>query len=166
MRRRSPSLNTQSKTRLRIGNASFVLRNDRPTQAMKHSIPFSRSGFLCLRFAWLVLVAGIVVSGCVSKNSRQGVENKWRSETAPVFKQGVSTEHDVLASLGPPSQLINLGSQTVFYYLQEQKQTRSLILVLYNQTREQITYDRAIFFFDQQGHLTDFATSDEKTPAK
>lgn len=106
----------------------------------------------------------IVIMGgaCVSKNSRQGVENRWRADTAPVFKQGQSTEHDVLAALGPPSQLINLGQKTVFYYLQEQKQTRSLILILYNQTREKITYDRAIFFFDQQGHLTDFATSDEK----
>lgn len=105
----------------------------------------------------------IVTGGCVSKNSRQGVENRWRAETAPVFKQGESTEHDVLAALGPPSQLINLGQKTVFYYLQEQKQTRSLILILYNQTREKITYDRAIFFFDQQGRLTEFATSDEKS---
>jgi hypothetical protein len=72
----------------------------------------------------------------------------------------------VLAALGPPSQLINLGNKTIFYYLQEQKQTRTLILILYNQTREKITYDRAIFFFDEQGRLTDFATSDEKNPTK
>lgn len=117
---------------------------------------------------WLyaVSLSLILASGCVSKNSRQGVENRWRSESAPVFKQGETKEHDVLAALGPPSQLINLGNQTVFYYLQEQKQTRSLILILYNQTREKISYDRAIFFFDQQGRLSDFATSDEKNPTK
>ena len=71
----------------------------------------------------------------------------------------------MLAALGPPSQLINLGNRTVFYYLQEQKKTRTAILILYNQTREKITYDRAIFFFDPQGRLTDFATSDEKIPS-
>jgi hypothetical protein len=117
-------------------------------------------------FFCLLLVPPILFAGCVSKNSRQGVENRWRAGTAPVFKQGETTEHDVLAALGPPSQLINLGNQTVLYYLQEQKQTRSLILILYNQTRENITYDRAIFFFDQQGRLTDFAMSDEKDKAK
>ena len=79
---------------------------------------------------------------------------------APVFKQGETTQHDVLAALGPPSQLINLGNRTVYYYLQEQKQVRSVILILYNQTREEITYDRAIFFFDPTGHLTDFSISD------
>ena len=104
------------------------------------------------------------LAGCVSKNSKQGVENRWRGESVPVFKTGETTEHDVLAALGPPSQLINLGNQTVFYYLQEQKQTRSAILIVYNQTREKITYDRAIFFFDPQGRLADFALSDEKIP--
>jgi len=108
-------------------------------------------------FLLLIWPAG---SGCVSKNARQGVESRWRSVPAPVFKQGETTQHDVLVALGPPSQLINLGDRTVYYYLQEQKRVRSVILILYNQTREEITYDRAIFFFDQQGHLTDFSISD------
>jgi hypothetical protein len=129
---------------------------------MKDPIPCPASTLTAI-VVGLLLTLVVVSGGCVSKNSRQGVENRWRSETAPVFKQGESTEHDVLAALGPPSQLINLGEKTVFYYLQEQKQTRSIILILYNQTREKITYDRAIFFFDQQGRLTEFATSDEKS---
>ena len=108
---------------------------------------------------FLLLPLLALSGGCVSKNARQGVETRWRGNDAPTFKQGESTEHDVLAALGPPSQLVNLGNQTVFYYLQEQKKTRSAILILYNQTREKITYDRAIFFFDQQGRLADFSTS-------
>jgi hypothetical protein len=109
---------------------------------------------------FLSLLMWTASSGCVSKNARQGVESRWRSVPAPVFKQGETTQHDVLVALGPPSQLINLGDRTVYYYLQEQKKVRSAILILYNQTREEITYDRAIFFFDQQGHLTDFSISD------
>src|SRR3974390_3140280 len=122
-------------------------------------------GGTTLRLVWLVLFC-VVVSGCVSKNARQGVENRWRSEITPELKQGKTTQHEVLAALGPPSQLLKVGNQTVFYYLQEQKQGRSIILILYNQTREKITYDRAIFFFDDQGRLTDFSTSEEKIPNK
>jgi hypothetical protein len=128
---------------------------------MKQSLVFRGMG-PALRFTCLVLGSLIAVGGCVSKNAQQGVETQWRGEKAPVFKQGETTEHDVLAALGPPSQLINLGNKTVFYYLQEQKRTRSLILILYNQTREKISYDRAIFFFDTQGRLTDFSTSNEQ----
>lgn len=124
------------------------------------------SRLLIWTFPCLLILLGCASFGCVSKNSRQGVENHWRGQDATVFKQGETTEHDVLAALGPPSQLINLGNRTVFYYLQEQKQARSLILILYNQTRERISYDRAIFFFDQQGRLSDFSTSNEKTPDK
>ena len=114
----------------------------------------------------LLLLSLVVTGGCVSKNAQQGVENHWRGENVPVFKIRETTEHDVLAALGPPSQLINLGNRTVFYYLQEQKKTRTAILIIYNQTREKITYDRAIFFFDQQGKLTDFSTSDENAAHK
>jgi hypothetical protein len=146
--------------RMRLPHSPFA------REFMKHPVLFPWTTFAGTAVCLLLLISIVGSNGCVSKNSRQGVENRWRAETAPVFKQGETTEHDVLAALGPPSQLINLGNKTVFYYLQEQKQTRSLILVLYNQTREKITYDRAIFFFDHQGRLSEFATSDEKNPIK
>lgn len=123
-------------------------------------------GPLAFSLLSLFLLSLVVTGGCVSKNAQQGVENRWRGENVPVFKIGETAEHDVLTALGPPSQLINLGNRTVFYYLQEQKKTRTAILIIYNQTREKITYDRAIFFFNQQGKLTDFSTSDEKTAQK
>jgi len=111
---------------------------------------------------WLSLL--LITAGCISKSSTQGVENLWRAEPAPVFERGKTTEHDVLSALGPPSQVITSGSRTVFYYLLESKRSRGAILIIYNQTVERITYDRAIFFFDAQGRLADFATSNEKVP--
>jgi outer membrane protein assembly factor BamE (lipoprotein component of BamABCDE complex) len=121
--------------------------------------PFIKTPAFCFLLSVLVLTAG-----CISKSSTQGVENLWRAEPAPVFERGKTTEHDVLSALGPPSQVINAGDRTVFYYLLEAKRSRGAILIIYNRTVERITYDRAIFFFDAQGHLTDFATSNEKVP--
>ena len=114
----------------------------------------------------LLLFVFIFTAGCVNKSSTQGVENLWRANPAPVFERGKSTEHDVLSALGPPSQVISTPNRTLFYYLLEAKRSRGLILLIYNQTQERIEYDRAIFFFNEQGYLTDFATSNEKVPYK
>jgi len=102
------------------------------------------------------------LAGCVTKSSSQGVANLWRGDSPPVFRMGSSTEHDVMTALGPPSQVIALGDQTVFYYLLEQTRSQTAIFIVYNETRTNIIYDRAIFFFDKQGRLTEFATSNEK----
>ncbi len=69
-----------------------------------------------------------------------------------------------MAALGPPSQVIALHDQTLFYYLREQLKTKAVFLLLYNQTRENVSYDRAIFFFDKNGTLSDFAYSEEAVP--
>jgi len=69
-----------------------------------------------------------------------------------------------MAALGPPSQVIALHDQTLFYYLREQLTSKSYFLLVYNQTRENVTYDRAIFFFDKNGTLSDFAYSKEAIP--
>lgn len=104
--------------------------------------------------------------GCANRQSQMGVENTWRSDPAPSFAVGTTTQSDVMKALGPPSQVIALGDQTVFYYLREQQKIRALTLVLYNQSRERITYDRAIFFFDHRGILQNFALSDEAIPRR
>lgn len=114
----------------------------------------------------LLLSLSVVLAGCVIRSSTQGVKNLWRSDTAPAFERCKTTEHDVLAALGPPSQVISAGNRTLFYYLVEQKKSKGIRLLIYNQTVENIVYDRAIFFFDTQGRLTDFATSNEKVPLK
>jgi outer membrane protein assembly factor BamE (lipoprotein component of BamABCDE complex) len=105
-----------------------------------------------------------IPAGCINKTAQQGVANLWRAESAAGFERGVSTQQDVLARLGPPSQLIQIGDRSVFYYLRELRHERGAILLVYNQTRESVTYDRAIFFFDPRGVLSEFALSDEVVP--
>jgi len=41
---------------------------------------------------------------------------------------------------------------------------RDLYLILYNQRRDKVYYDRAIFFFDQTGVLSHHAYSIEEIP--
>ena len=120
--------------------------------------------FLATALGTLLLLPGL--AGCVSKNSEMGVENDWRGQSPPVFEKGRSTQSEVMGRLGPPSQVIALQNQTLFYYLLEQSRTKAFYLVIYNQTRQRITYDRAIFFFNKQGVLSDFAYSKEPSAEK
>jgi hypothetical protein len=114
---------------------------------------------VAVMLAGTLLLCGL--TGCVSKRSEMGVQNNWRKASPPVFEKGRSTEGDIMRELGPPSQVIALQDQTLFYYLREQSHTKAVYLILYNQTRQEIIYDRGIFFFNKQGMLTDFAYSKE-----
>jgi hypothetical protein len=123
--------------------------------------------FLSLPTAALAtFLLALAVTGCVSKQSEMGVENSWRDPSPPAFEKGRSTQSDVMRSLGPPSQVIALQEQTLFYYLREQSRSKAVYLAVYNQTRQRINYDRAIFFFNKQGTLTDFAYSKEPVDKK
>jgi hypothetical protein len=64
--------------------------------------------------------------------------------------------------LGPPSQLIALSDQTVFYYLTEKTSGKGYIFIFWNQVNAKSEYDRAIFFFDSDGVLEEFAYSQEE----
>ena len=116
------------------------------------------------RILLLLLLGLLPLTGCLSKRSEIGVRNDWRAPSPPAFERDRSTQSDVLKALGPPSQVIALPDQTLFYYLREQSRTKAAYFVIYNQTRQEITYDRAIFFFNKQSVLTDFAYSKEMIP--
>jgi len=121
-------------------------------------ICFSRNGYMIV-----LLAAGLLMAtGCVVSKSEKGVDNLWRSESVPEFIRGETTQSEVLEALGPPSQIIALSNEVVFYYLRELDNSKGAILILYNQTNNAITYDRAIFFFDKKGLLKDYALSREK----
>ena len=110
-------------------------------------------GILCLG---ILLLAG---SGCANFKSVQGVNSPWEDDKRQAWKRGESTKSEVLEALGPPSQLIALHDGTVLYYLRERGQGSAKIFILYNTGSLKVEYDRAIFFFDMEGVLTDYSYS-------
>lgn len=105
-----------------------------------------------------------VLAGCSSDSGYSGVDNIWRSPSPPVWEAGKTTEADVIDALGPPSQLIGLEKETVYYYLREERKATGIFLLAYNWKNQKLVYDRAIFFFDLNGKLTKHAYSHEALP--
>ena len=111
-------------------------------------------------------MAGVLAAtGCANFKTERGVESRWRATDTPVFESGSTTQSDVMKALGPPSQIISLPGGSVFYYLREQGAGKGLILLIYNEVRFTAEYDRAIFFFDGKGLLTDYSYSEFSPPS-
>ncbi|MDH3994346.1 MAG: outer membrane protein assembly factor BamE [Gammaproteobacteria bacterium] len=108
-----------------------------------------------------VIVAALcamLLSGCVQYDSKRGVEVKWQSVITEQLQKGTSTRGEVLALLGPPSQIISLDEESVLYYLFERTKGNGYILILYNRFTVDARYDRAVFFFDDNDILRDYST--------
>lgn len=108
-----------------------------------------------------IVMLALLIAGCTNFGSIDGVSNLWREVPVDQFQKGVTKQSDVLELLGPPSQLINLHDQTVFYYLAQQSSGKGKIFIVWNQVDIENRYDRAIFFFDIEGVLEEFAYSKE-----
>jgi outer membrane protein assembly factor BamE (lipoprotein component of BamABCDE complex) len=111
-----------------------------------------RTLLLCLS-----IFLSTLLSGCAQFDSDRGVEVNWSAQTLASFKKGVTSRADVMAALGPPSQLVSLGDETVLYYLNESTRGTGLILLVYNRYDLQARYDRAVFIFDSEDRLSDYA---------
>lgn len=111
-----------------------------------------------LRVTALLTIAALVLKGCVQFDVRRGIEVAWQDEAVAELRLGESTRADVLALLGPPSQVIALKKETVLYYLFEKAQGKGAILILYNTIDIETRYDRAIFFFDENDVLSSYST--------
>jgi len=103
-------------------------------------------------------LGALLLGGCAQYDSKRGVEVNWQDTVTTQLVNGQSTRRDVLALLGPPSQVIALDGESALYYLFERSQGKGLILLVYNRMQIDTRYDRAIFFFDQDDVLTEFAT--------
>ena len=105
----------------------------------------------------LLLLSGLL-SACVQYENKRGVDVNWHAAMEGKIVRGETRREDVLALLGPPSQLIALDRESVLYYLFEHSEGEGIILILYNRMRIGTRYDRAVFFFDENELLTDFST--------
>jgi outer membrane protein assembly factor BamE (lipoprotein component of BamABCDE complex) len=106
----------------------------------------------------LLCILVLALSACAQYENKRGVDVTWQPAVLDGLQKGVTTRHEVLKLLGPPSQLISLDGETVLYYLYERSDGEGLILVLYNRFEVDTRYDRAVFFFDENDRLTDYAT--------
>jgi hypothetical protein len=102
-------------------------------------------------------IACVLLSACINTTSERGVEAAWRTVEAGAFADGETTRGEVLELLGPPSQILSLEGETAFYYMVEKTHAKGLILIVYNDRDEHTVYDRAVFFFDDDGVLTEHA---------
>ena len=116
--------------------------------------------------AGLVLLATLAFTpACIRSERLAGVNNLWR-KAGTRFAPGKTTEQQVLDALGPPSQLIALKEYTVYYYMLEKSTDDGMITIVYNTSKESVVYDRAIFFFDAEGVLHHWSSSDECLPLR
>lgn len=106
----------------------------------------------------LVFILALTLSACAEYENKRGVDVTWQPAILEGLQKGVTTRQEVLKLLGPPSQLIALDEETVLYYLYERSDGEGLILVLYNRFEVDTRYDRAVFFFDENDLLSDYAT--------
>lgn len=109
----------------------------------------------------IILAMSVLLAACTNYNRQRGVENTWRSIDQSELMPGTTTQMDIAKVLGPPSQVINLKAGPVFYYLAEKTKGSGLVLIVFNTLEEKVTYDRAVFFFDQDGILIDYSLSKE-----
>jgi len=106
-------------------------------------------------------------TACFTLSDQQGVDNLWRVESkVESIEEGKTTQNDIIKLFGPPSQIINLDNGSVFYYLLQEKKGKGMFLLLFNFKDEKVSYDRAIFFFDNEGILTDYGFSVENIERK
>jgi hypothetical protein len=111
---------------------------------------------------WVTLL--ILSTGCAQWSGHSGVKNVWRNDLLPEWIPGQTTASDVAEILGPPSQLIALHDETVFYYMRENTSEWKMTFILWNSGRQDTVYDRAIFFFNEDGTLRKHAYSQEQLP--
>ncbi|WP_439102205.1 hypothetical protein [Congregibacter sp.] len=105
----------------------------------------------------LFFLALALLTACAQYDSERGVEVNWDPATMDSFEVGTTTRAQVMAKLGPPSQLVSLGDETVLYYLNEASRGQGLILLVYNRFDITARYDRAVFIFDENDMLADYS---------
>jgi hypothetical protein len=119
------------------------------------------------KISLLLIALLIFLPGCFAVSDQQGVDNLWRDESkVQGIEKGATTQNEIIELFGPPSQIIDMDNGAIFYYLLQDKKGKGVFLLLFNYKTEKINYDRAIFFFNEQGILTDYGFSIENVERK
>ena len=113
-----------------------------------------------------LMIPVLLLGACVRYQSLDGVENTWREIPTDRIQVGTTTQADILDWLGPPSQIIAIGEQKVFYYLSQKQSGEAMVLIVWNNAVDQTRYDRAVFFFNSEGVLTEYSIRDEASAGK
>ena len=87
----------------------------------------------------VLLLAVLLLPACANWQEEAGVDNQWRADDVPRWVVGQTTGDDVMSYLGPPSQVIALEGQVVFYYLKEQLNGRGYFFLIYNTSTAKTT---------------------------
>ena len=106
----------------------------------------------------MLVLAISLTAACAQYENKRGVDVNWQSSVTDTLVRGESSRQDTLELLGPPSQVISLVDGTFLYYLFERSWGTGLILLVYNQFDVDTSYDRAIFFFDENDLLSEYST--------
>ena len=110
----------------------------------------------------LLIIAALCLGcqACSIAKTERGVETRWQNLPADTFVAGETTRQQVLAMLGPPSQVLTLHNETALYYMLERTRGSSMVLLVFNSRSERSRYDRAVFFFNLDGLLTEYALTE------
>jgi outer membrane protein assembly factor BamE (lipoprotein component of BamABCDE complex) len=64
-------------------------------------------------------LGALLLGGCAQYDSKRGVEVNWQDTVTTQLVNGQSTRRDVLALLGPPSQVIALDGESALYPIRQ-----------------------------------------------
>jgi len=107
----------------------------------------------------LALVLAGLLSSCVL--SRGTVNEPLPVAEVEGLQVGSATATDVLAALGAPTDVVQLGLKSAWSYQFSSAKSASLFLFLVNFTNDDVRSDRVWVFFDEEGVVTNLGSTFE-----
>lgn len=104
----------------------------------------------------LALGLALSTTGCFA--SRADVNTPLDKARFDALEVGTSAR-DVLATLGAPNQVVQLGTRSAYLYEHTSQKRAGLALILLNMLNEDTRMDRAWLFFDEANRLTHVGTT-------
>ncbi|MEO0650243.1 MAG: hypothetical protein AAFZ65_06160 [Planctomycetota bacterium] len=105
-----------------------------------------------LRPLLLALLCAPLLGGCFL--SRTYVNDPIDPETLATLRPGVSTAAEVVAALGAPTRVVELGNRSAYEFEHRKLKRTGLFLIIVGLLNEDTRADRVWVFFDDQDRLT------------